>query len=181
MNVRINSRSILSLVSGTIAVSLIFVAPLFAEKKKEKNKHSDSKHLEQQMHREEDAIKGEIKKEKDKIVAPGSHGHHDAHNVFSVQEKNAIFGYYKVQNQNLPPGLAKKVAKGGSLPPGWQKKVSRGEVMPLDVYKHAEPLPKDIIIQLPSVAPGTSLMKIDNRIVKVVDATKTIIDVIDLP
>src|SRR5262245_45056914 len=31
--------------------------------------------------------------------------------------------------KKLPPGLAKKVARGGELPPGWQKKCVPGAIM----------------------------------------------------
>ncbi len=36
---------------------------------------------------------------------------------------------HKIKRKSLPPGLAKKLARGGTLPPGWQMKVARGEVM----------------------------------------------------
>ena len=178
-------RSFLVMTAGVAAVSLFFAAPGFAEKNKDKNKNKNkdpfSTQIEQEMKQEEAAIKDGANKEKGKIVEHGNKKANDAYQIFSKTEKDAIHGYYSMQNQNLPPGLAKKVAEGGSLPPGWQKKISKGGVIPADIYKHAEPLPKDIILQLPPLAAGMSLMKIDNRIVKVADATKTIIDVIELP
>lgn len=178
-------RSFLIMTAGVAAVSICFAATGLAEKNKDKNKNKNkdpfTTQMEQEIKKEEAAVKGEVNKEKDKIVDHGSTKANDAVNVFSKTEKDAIQSYYSIQNQSLPPGLSKKVAEGGSLPPGWQKKVNKGEVVPADIYKYAEPLPKDIILQLPPAAPGTSLMKIDNRIVKVADATKTIIDVIDLP
>jgi hypothetical protein len=36
--------------------------------------------------------------------------------------------------KSLPPGLAKKVARGGRLPPGWEKKVVVHEIMPPEVF-----------------------------------------------
>lgn len=181
MKVNNRFRSLIIMTAGVAAISICFAAPVFSEKGKNKNKDSFSSQMEQELIKEGNAIKGEANKEKDKAVEHGKAKTNDAFKVFSNTEKDAIHGYYSVQNQSLPPGLAKKVAGGGSLPPGWQKKVNTGEVIPADIYKHAEPLPKDIMIQLPPLSAGTSLMKIDNRIVKVADATKTIIDVIDLP
>lgn len=170
--------------AGIAAASIILAGPSFAEKKeKNKNKGNDpfSSQIEQQMKNEEDALKKDANKEKDKYANEGAKKADAAYQIFSSSEKDAIKGFYSVQSQNLPPGLQKKVAKGGSLPPGWQKKVTKGQVIPSDIYRQAEPLPKDIMIQLPPLTAGTSIMKIDNRIVKVADATKTIIDVIDLP
>jgi hypothetical protein len=40
----------------------------------------------------------------------------------------------KGKKKALPPGLKKKVERGGELPPGWQKKVAKGEVLDRDLY-----------------------------------------------
>src|SRR5262249_13020873 len=42
-----------------------------------------------------------------------------------------------IPDKALPPGLAKKGARGDKLPPGWQKKIARGEVLPQTVYAQA--------------------------------------------
>ncbi len=58
--------------------------------------------------------------------------------VITSEEKKIIKKYLKgvsakkknkVKKKSLPPGLAKKLARGGTLPPGWQMKVARGEVI----------------------------------------------------
>ena len=43
--------------------------------------------------------------------------------VFVTQDVTRIRTYYGSRYRNLPPGLQKKLARGGSLPPGWQKKM----------------------------------------------------------
>ncbi len=43
--------------------------------------------------------------------------------VFSPREITLIRTHYASQYRNLPPGLQKKLARGGTLPPGWQKKM----------------------------------------------------------
>jgi hypothetical protein len=43
--------------------------------------------------------------------------------VFSDHDIRLIRTHYQPQYRNLPPGLQKKVARGGSLPQGWQKKM----------------------------------------------------------
>ena len=43
--------------------------------------------------------------------------------VFSPRDITLIRTHYGPHYRNLPPGLQKKLARGGSLPPGWQKKM----------------------------------------------------------
>jgi hypothetical protein len=80
----------------------------------------------------------------------------------------------------LPPGLAKKAARGGELPPGWQKKIARGEVLPPAVYMQAQPLPDVIIRKLPPPPAGTMLVTIDGKLIRLLEATHTILDVFEL-
>ena len=54
------------------------------------------------------------------------------HVVFSSADVRIIREHYAPRYRNLPPGLRKKVARGGALPPGWQKKY---EPFP-DVLEH---------------------------------------------
>jgi hypothetical protein len=42
--------------------------------------------------------------------------------TFSSADVRIIREHYAPRYRNLPPGLRKKVARGGALPPGWQKK-----------------------------------------------------------
>jgi hypothetical protein len=81
--------------------------------------------------------------------------------------------------KSLPPGLAKKVARGGSLPPGWQKKVARGEVLPVGIYNEGLPLPDILRKRLPHHK-GTETIVIDGKVVRLAQATREILDVFDL-
>lgn len=82
--------------------------------------------------------------------------------------------------RSLPPGLAKKAARGKPLPPGWQKKLAAGQVMDPVVLAHAQPLPKNILGQLPPQPKGTIVVTVDDKAVRLIEATQTIIDVFDL-
>lgn len=84
------------------------------------------------------------------------------------------------KKKKLPPGLRKKVARGGALPPGWQKKVARGEVMDPVVYEHSRPLPPEIVRSLPPQPPGTVIVTVEGKAVRLMEATLTILDVFDL-
>ncbi len=80
----------------------------------------------------------------------------------------------------LPPGLQKKVDRGGELPPGWQKKVIRGEVLDARVYRHSLPLPPDLMKRLPPQPGGTIVITVEGKVVRLLEATLTILDVFDL-
>jgi hypothetical protein len=58
--------------------------------------------------------------------------------VFGADDLRQIRRYYAPRFSNLPPGLQKKVARGGSLPPGWQKKM---EPFPVALERGLPPLP----------------------------------------
>lgn len=80
--------------------------------------------------------------------------------------------------KSLPPGLEKKVELGGELPPGWQMKIARGEVLDRDFYRtYSRTLPEEILRRLPAGPDGTSMRRINDRILRVDDATRTILDV----
>ncbi|WP_297188214.1 hypothetical protein [uncultured Porticoccus sp.] len=111
-----------------------------------------------------------------------------ANALFSETEKR-VFGEYlrrdysgddhkgSGKQKSLPPGLRKKLERGGELPPGWQKKVARGEVLDRELYLMSRDLPEDLLGRLPRSLDGTSLRQIDDRIFRVMDATNTVLDV----
>ena len=86
----------------------------------------------------------------------------------------------KSKKKKLPPGLRKKIERGGDLPPGWQKKVARGEVLDPEVYKHAEPLPPGLTRKLPPQPEDTELLRVEGKIIRLYKATRTILDVFDI-
>lgn len=88
--------------------------------------------------------------------------------------------YSSSKHKRLPPGLAKKVARGKRLPPGWEKKLACGETFSPILYEHAIPVPEYIIRDLPPQPRGTILISVEGKIVRLYEATKTIIDVLDL-
>ena len=47
--------------------------------------------------------------------------------------------YYAPRYKSLPPGLQKKVARGGQLPPGWQTKM---QPFPVDLERRLGALPR---------------------------------------
>jgi len=73
-----------------------------------------------------------------------------------------------------------KAARGAKLPPGWQKKMARGEVLPQTVYAQAQPLPEVVIRTLPPPPAGTMLVTLDGKVLRILEATHTIVDVFEL-
>ncbi len=59
---------------------------------------------------------------------------------FSIGEQRVIREYYAPRYRSLPPGLQKKIARGGQLPPGWQKKL---QSFPPEVERQLAPLPRE--------------------------------------
>jgi len=83
--------------------------------------------------------------------------------------------------KQLPPGLAKKVARGEQLPPGWQKKCVVGQIMPVEVYEKTHPLPPELVVKLPPPPPDTVTITIGGKVVRLMKATLEILDVFDVP
>ncbi len=84
------------------------------------------------------------------------------------------------KQKKLPPGLQKKLARGGALPPGWQKKVARGEVLDAQVYTAAHLLPPDLIKMLPPAPSGVATIIVEGKIVRLIEATRIILDAFDI-
>lgn len=85
-------------------------------------------------------------------------------------------GKYKA----LPPGLQKKLARGGELPPGWQDKVRRGEVLDADLYRYGERLPHRYLERLGHGSEAAELIVLGDRIVRVAEGRGTVLDVVEL-
>lgn len=83
--------------------------------------------------------------------------------------------------KRLPPGLAKKLERGGKLPPGWQKKCVAGEIMPPAVYDQCHALPPDLVVKLPPPPEPTLTVTVGGKIVRILKASREILDVFDVP
>lgn len=90
----------------------------------------------------------------------------------------------KNKKKSLPPGLEKKIERGGELPPGWQKKIAKGEVLDDDLYEASTKLPsskknKDYpdLDEDVEVTPGTELIRIEEKVLRIKKDTKEILDV----
>jgi len=111
--------------------------------------------------------------------------------VFSAREKRIIEDYYqqyaasgtgqyKGKKKELPKGLQKKLERGGELPPGWQKKLQRGEILDPQMRYRSNRLPRDLLSRLRAEDAVTEILRIQDKIIRVVKGQGTIVDIIDL-
>ena len=108
--------------------------------------------------------------------------------VFSPAERNMIRAQLQQEerkkkqkkHKKLPPGLQKKVARGKELPPGWQKKIAPGDSLDYQVYRQGLSLPEEILRRLPQQPTGSEIIQVDDRIIRLNSATRTILDVFNL-
>lgn len=85
------------------------------------------------------------------------------------------------KQQQLPPGLQKKLERGGELPPGWRMKLQRDEVIDAELYMRGMPPSSEQSGKLPKPEQeGTRDLVIEDRVVRVLDATRTILDVFEI-
>ncbi len=140
-----------------IAAALACAAPALAEHGKTKGKS-----------------KGQDQSAAEYAPGKGEHGRPE----FSQQDRDGIDRYFRANpeaRKQLPPGLAKK----NKIPPGWQKKLERGQRIPDDIWAHRVALPRDI--KLGDTPLGVIHVRIEDRIVKVAEKTREVLDVLNLP
>ncbi|MFO6425443.1 hypothetical protein [Motilimonas sp. KMU-193] len=95
--------------------------------------------------------------------------------VGAVLTSFALIGPAHAKNdkheKTLPPGLEKKVDRGGELPPGWKKKLRRGDILDWDIYRfgHKRPGNKNDKYEW---------IDIDNDTIKVIKNTREIVDIL---
>ena len=123
--------------------SLLFQATVSAEPAKDNNKAKHQSHAVRSEQRADTRV--------------------GVHVSFGAAEVTILREHYAPRYRNLPPGLQKKVARGGQLPPGWQKKF--------------EPFPVVVEHRLPPLSPEYRRGVIDGHAVIYNARTNVIIDV----
>ncbi len=75
------------------------------------------------------------------------------------------------KQKSLPPGLQKKVERGGELPPGWQQKLAKGEVLDRRVFDQGTVVRRE-------KDKGLVTIKVEGKLIKVIENTMEIIDIL---
>ncbi|MEP2776644.1 MAG: hypothetical protein ABJQ29_10650 [Luteolibacter sp.] len=90
------------------------------------------------------------------------------------------FSEYKDREHGLPPGLEKNLRRGKPMPPGWRDKLSRGYIIEDDYLDYYYPLSYDMFPGL-EVVPDTRLYRYGDRIVRVYEPRREVIDFFIVP
>ena len=85
----------------------------------------------------------------------------------------SVFAANKNKDKQLPQGLQMKLDRGGSLPPGWQRKLVKGAVLEESVYNHS-------VLVIPLDSKGLLTVRVEGKLIQLVEATREIIEVLDL-
>jgi hypothetical protein len=113
------------------------------------------------------------------VALPAIAGDSKGGHSFSPEERRKIEKYFQNhpdQRSQLPPGLAKK----NKVPPGWQKKLAKGKPVPKDVWEMRQDLPKEILVKIPAPPEGVRIVRIMDRVIKVREDTRELLDELNL-
>ncbi|MCC2638560.1 MAG: hypothetical protein K0Q68_2279 [Moraxellaceae bacterium] len=97
-------------------------------------------------------------------------------NRITGEEAKLLRAYYKFERK------AEKAAGENNrpnLPAGWKKQLDKGWTLDPQILAASEPVPADVVKKLGSQPANSSLIRIQNRVIRI-DAAKKIQDVIDL-
>ncbi len=103
---------------------------------------------------------------------------------FTDEEREVLEGWqkgnasWKKSNKPLPPGLRKKIERGGELPPGWKKKLAVGEVLEPELDAQAKSIPEEILKRLPESEAGTEILRVGDEIIRVIENSREIVDIL---
>ncbi len=143
-----------------------------AEKELRKDIGKDRKEVEKEMKE----VRKDIEK-RDKEIAKWREKR------FRNDDRAGVIRYfdgYRDKEHGLPPGLTKQYRAGKPLPPGWQKKVRDGYVIEEDWRGHFHPVSYDRFPFLER-EPDTRLYWYGDRIVRVYEPRREVVDVIIVP
>jgi hypothetical protein len=162
----------------SLTLTCFFMAvPAMAKDKKDKHGEKAGKHGKESV--EKGSKESQAQSVAKVTISPSER--ESIQKFLSVNVKSTTYTTPVVHSpRSLPPGLAKKAAQGKPLPPGWQKKMQVGQVIPVDVYDQCEPLPPDLIVKLPPQPKGILTVTIEGKVVRLLEATREILDVFDV-
>jgi Ni/Co efflux regulator RcnB len=146
-----------NLALSVAGVALVFAAhaskPEWAGKGK--NKHGEEEHRQEQGSSVEIRVGG----------------------YFGDEQRHAAQDYYGQQKAkgNCPPGLAKK--NNGCMPPGQAKKWAKGQVLPRDVVFY--PVPKQVSVRIGLPPQGYRYVRVANDILMIAIGTNMVVDAIE--
>jgi Ni/Co efflux regulator RcnB len=95
---------------------------------------------------------------------------------FGDQDRRVVSDYYGEQAKagRCPPGLAKK--GNGCVPPGQARKWARGRPLPADVVFYE--LPRDLVVRLPPPPEGHRYVRVAGDVLLIAIGTSIVVDAV---
>jgi hypothetical protein len=115
---------------------------------------------------------------KQNSVVNGSFSEADRKVIEQWQQSKMTSPKHK-KHKALPPGLKKKLDRGGELPPGWKKKLEVGNILDPEVDKAASKLPDEILKRLPEIPAGTEILQVGDEVIRVIENTREIVGIFE--
>jgi len=162
------------------AFSVAAMADKPEHKHDKKNAHTQSPQQEAQLNKKHEAARESDRAAESVLLAPLAGTDRDYIRHYLGSDSGGVSDKAHGGAKSLPPGLQKKLERGGDLPPGWQDKVARGEVLEPDLMRRAHRLPADLNLGLQGYRAGTELLLLEDRVVRVATGQGTVLDVIDI-
>jgi len=153
-----------------------WIERIFGPKESKEDVEDKVESTEQAEAKESEAKKESVKADKAKKEAKDLE--------FSEKDKEVLEDWqkgntsWKKSKKKLPPGLQKKVDRGGELPPGWKKKLEVGSVLEPEVDEVAKTVPEEILARLPDIPEGTEILEVGGEIIRVIESTREIVDIL---
>jgi len=136
-----------------LTISLITFGILLSGPVSAKHWHENEKHWKEHTKHEDQDDRGFDHRD-----------HHATGCYFQPRDARIVTQYYAPRYRQLPPGLQKRVYRGGHLPPGWEKRI--------------QPLSAPVEQQLAPLPSGYSRGYIDGYAVVYSPKTQVVIDVV---
>jgi len=119
------------------------------------------------------------KKEKGEQAEERHGGHREMRDgaYFNDDDRRVISGYYgkRAKAGKCPPGLAKK--HNGCMPPGQAKKWAKGHALPADLRYYD--LPSDLLRRLPPPPPRHRYVQVAGDILMIAIGTNMVLDAVE--
>lgn len=173
-----------------ICIVTVLVTPLYSTEKSEGKEPSKPTWIERIFGLGDEEVEGQDEENIEKKEKPknSKEAEKPAARKFTAEERevleswqkgNASWKKSKKSKKPLPPGLRKKLERGGELPPGWKKKLEVGSVLDPEVDEVAESLPEEILKRLPETEETAEIVRVGKQIIKVIEGSREIVDIID--
>ena len=160
------------------AAALFVAAPAFADHDKD---HDNGKH--HKKHYDESSDRGDRedgdRDDHDRGEGHDRGRHRGEERRFRSEDRDQIVRYY---HEHEDEGDHDDEDREHQMPQGWRKQIARGQRIPDDIWAHRVPVPPEVVVKLPTPPPpGVVLIRIHNQVVRAVEQTHEVLDVLGLP